>query len=674
MIYLLLVNIAMGIGFGLYHLCFRKLTFFQWNRVYLLGIVMVPLLIPIGLFVDLSGFSVEEQILPVVNLEEVIDVDYIPYASDERSYRLLDMLSIFYWVGVFVGVLLLTWRLRKVRKAFHFRNEYTSFSFFRKVFLGSKVQNEKMIGDHEQVHVDQGHSYDILLVEIVSVLNWFSPIVYLIRKELKFQHECIADEICSQDKVAYAELLVAHAMRTNPSHLVHGFSNHSFLKKRIMMLFKNKSSNKNKLFYLAGIPVLLIVVCSTLIFNTSRARAVVADIESKIVDADFLIGEQKSGTIFNGKSEVFVIQDTLKKGGKIREVENSQEKAAVILEGSTELFESVEIQPEPPGGMVAFRRWIAENYQYPKSALDAAVKGIVLVSFIVEKDGALSDLKITKDIGHDTGDAAVRLLSKSARWSPGVQNGTAVRVAYVLPIRLDLTAMGQQKKIYRAKPEIGYDRLQDWLVVAYKSPRKLTSDDLDPYMSATFDVASDGSLSNFAVRSELDEDFKSRFVNLLKNTKWIPEEEDGIKQKSRAWVGLNLAGNGAVRSNNERVEVSPEPKGGMKQFMTSVANKINFPAVLKSLKHESTLVELGFDVLPSGELGNFKVLIEAHAGIANDVISAAKSYGLWNPGIIDGKRTVTSYILPVQYSIVDGEGHVRISGLRGGNMRVSRTN
>ncbi|SKB46200.1 BlaR1 peptidase M56 [Sphingobacterium nematocida] len=535
MIYLLLVNIAMGIGFGLYHLCFRKLTFFQWNRVYLLGIVMVSLLIPVGLFVDLSDVFVKEQMLPVVNLAEVMDVVYIPDTSDEQSYRLVDILSKLYWGGVLVCVLLLIWRLRKVSKAFTFRHEYASFSFFRKVFLGSKVQDERMIGDHEQVHVDQGHSYDIVLLEIVGVLNWFNPIVYLIRKELKFQHECIADELCSQDKVAYAELLVAHAMRTNPSHLVHYFSNQSFLKKRIMMLFKNKSSNRNKLFYLAGLPILLIVVCSTLIFNTSRARAVVSDVESKIVDVDFLKVEHNSGSVSDGKEEIFIAQDTSKKGGEIRKQKNDEGKVVTTGDG-TELFESVEIQPEPSGGMVAFRRWIGENYQYPKSALDAAVKGTVVVSFIVEKDGTLSNLKITKDIGHGTGEAAVNLLSNSTKWSPGVQNGRAVRVAYALPIRLDLTSISEKEgknevftEVENApKPPEGMAVFRKWIGDNYQYPSGAIDAGVKGTIRVQFIVEKDGSLSNVKSTEDLGYGTGEAAVHLLSNApKWIPGVQNG---------------------------------------------------------------------------------------------------------------------------------------------------
>ena len=101
-------------------------------------------------------------------------------------------------------------------------------------------------------------------------------------------------------------------------------------------------------------------------------------------------------------------------------------------------FESMEIQPEYPGGIAAFRKWVNENYQYPAAATEAGVKGVVQVSFVIEKDGTLGDLKIVRDLSYGTGQAAINVLKKSKRWKAGVQNGRAVRVAYSLPIRLDL--------------------------------------------------------------------------------------------------------------------------------------------------------------------------------------------------------------------------------------------
>lgn len=100
-------------------------------------------------------------------------------------------------------------------------------------------------------------------------------------------------------------------------------------------------------------------------------------------------------------------------------------------------FTAIEIQPKPHGGMEAFMKWVGENYQYPEAALQQGVSGVVEVSFVVEKDGTLTDISIKRDVSHGTGKAAVELLIKAKKWKPGVQNGRPVRVAYTLPIRLN---------------------------------------------------------------------------------------------------------------------------------------------------------------------------------------------------------------------------------------------
>lgn len=105
---------------------------------------------------------------------------------------------------------------------------------------------------------------------------------------------------------------------------------------------------------------------------------------------------------------------------------------------SNEIFTAVEIQPEPHGGLNAFRKWVGDNYSYPQGAIDAGVKGQVVVSFVVERDGKLTDIKVIKDLSYGTGQAAVNVLKKAKPWKPGIQNGRPVRVAYTLPITLNL--------------------------------------------------------------------------------------------------------------------------------------------------------------------------------------------------------------------------------------------
>lgn len=102
-------------------------------------------------------------------------------------------------------------------------------------------------------------------------------------------------------------------------------------------------------------------------------------------------------------------------------------------------IETLDRQPEPEGGMTAFRKWIGNNLVYPSAAIEAGVKGTIQVAFIVEKDGSLSNVQLVRDLGYGTGDNAIKLINRAPKWKPGLKNGEPVRVEYNFPIRLDLT-------------------------------------------------------------------------------------------------------------------------------------------------------------------------------------------------------------------------------------------
>ena len=97
------------------------------------------------------------------------------------------------------------------------------------------------------------------------------------------------------------------------------------------------------------------------------------------------------------------------------------------------IYNSVEQKPEFPGGMQKFYEYVGNNYKTPRTFKGS---GKVIAQFVVEKDGSLSNVKIVKNPGLGTAEEAVRVLEKSPKWSPGVQNGRAVRVLYTLPISL----------------------------------------------------------------------------------------------------------------------------------------------------------------------------------------------------------------------------------------------
>ncbi|SEL62092.1 energy transducer TonB [Parapedobacter koreensis] len=99
-------------------------------------------------------------------------------------------------------------------------------------------------------------------------------------------------------------------------------------------------------------------------------------------------------------------------------------------------FISVEIEPEFPGGMEAFLNYVRQNYRYPPQAVENGVKGRVVLQFVVERDGSLTGITVVRDLKFGTGEEAIRLLSASPKWNPGIQNGRPVRVVYTLPIGL----------------------------------------------------------------------------------------------------------------------------------------------------------------------------------------------------------------------------------------------
>jgi len=94
---------------------------------------------------------------------------------------------------------------------------------------------------------------------------------------------------------------------------------------------------------------------------------------------------------------------------------------------------SIEIPPSYSSGLKKFYQFIAENYRTPDVE---GLKGKVIVSFVVDLDGSLTDFKILKDLGYGTGKEAIRVLKKSPKWTPGTQNGVPVRVVYSLPINV----------------------------------------------------------------------------------------------------------------------------------------------------------------------------------------------------------------------------------------------
>lgn len=109
-----------------------------------------------------------------------------------------------------------------------------------------------------------------------------------------------------------------------------------------------------------------------------------------------------------------------------------------VTEDTNEIFTNVEVLPEFPGGQAAFGKFLSKNLNYPPMARENNIQGRVIVNFVVERDGSLTDIKVVRGIGGGCDEEAVRVLKKTPKWKPGIQNGRPVRVSYTIPIFFQL--------------------------------------------------------------------------------------------------------------------------------------------------------------------------------------------------------------------------------------------
>lgn len=432
MTYLLISNLSLALFFLIYRYGLRKLTFFNLNRWYLLGSVLMAYLLPLFLFVELQVPEIIQITLPVLDLTPKaaqVNPAAIETMAQQPSWFSANWMQLGYWLGVLIASGLLLYRvLYLLVDRWSVRNIHGSYSFFNIVKLNVKNEDSKMIQEHEYIHVKQGHSYDIMFMEVIRVFNWFNPILIWIREELKYQHEFIVDEQFSENKVAYAELLVAYAMNVHPNQLSHEFSNKSLLKERINMIFKDKSNTRNRLFYLSILPLAVLIL--GLVINCKSPN-------KEKTESEAVIAESPT-TEASGDSTVIIEEE---KAPTVAEEGNRLPDPIVTdpTEGRVYPFDDVEVLALYPGGLDQFRKEVSMGIVYPQAAIDAGVKGKIEVLFMINREGEISNISVLKDIGHGTGEACVAALKKTKKWKPAIMNGKPVAVNFVMPIRMDLS-------------------------------------------------------------------------------------------------------------------------------------------------------------------------------------------------------------------------------------------
>ncbi|NQX42200.1 TonB family C-terminal domain-containing protein [Pedobacter steynii] len=559
--YILQANIYLVLFYGFYKLFLAKETYFILNRIYLISAGICSLSIP---FLRFEWFGNQAAATPIyTGVDQLNDLMTQVSVGSDAPEKLSpgNVIVAIYLTGLLIFALLFIYKLLKVQRLLQEEHVGNAFSFFRKKRIDTNLPEVQTIDKHEEIHIRQWHTLDVLFFELLAVFTWFNPIIYFYKHTIKNIHEYLADEEAARfqgDKEQYALLLLSRAFNIAPSSLTNTFFNKSLIKKRIFMLHKQRSKKTAVLKYGLFLPLFAI----TLVMSSATIRSnesiiavteeiplntplnVVKDVISAPIEIavsnmkrEAVIKPQnvtdpawegfynylKRGirypaeaynTDLQGNSQIkFSLKDghigaisVVNKLGSgfetevmrivlsYRDFKSSQDgnyslPVSFILSGATSAkknlklspvkgykslskitvmgyksesananvipveeirtdpndvkvydFVSIDRQPGFPGGMERFYKYLSKTVKYPAEAQEKNVQGKVFLSFIVEKNGDLADIKVERKLGAGTDEEAVRVLKASPKWIPGVYHGKTVRVKYNIPISFSLTS------------------------------------------------------------------------------------------------------------------------------------------------------------------------------------------------------------------------------------------
>lgn len=434
-----------------YHFLVRPQNTPAFSRIFVLSGLFFSVLAGLGFLNRATGFDFLGQggvvTLPemVIHASEGMERSQIKmneFLMDGSFFLILSlMISSFLFIRFAGSVifLVLRGRMLKGKKVGNLlvipvRGERSPFSFFSLVFVPEGLLKDPSLQQvllHEQAHVKCLHSLDLLFLEILTIFFWFHPVVWYLRREIKMQHEYEADRFVLDqqvDKARYQHLLLSFSFRGKGLPVTNPF-NYSPLKNRIMMMnLKTRKSPKR---------AVLSILASAALFSGMLL------LQSAGLQASHFSAPQ-------GGSFAALLEEAVLPAAAEASLQPPPPPppapAPPAREGTGETtFTVVENPPQFPGGFEALANYMIQNVKYPPEARQAGVQGTVFVSFIIEKDGKVTNVKVIRSVSEALDNEAVRVVSAMPAWEPGTQRGEKVRVQFNLPVRFTLSDDGDSK-------------------------------------------------------------------------------------------------------------------------------------------------------------------------------------------------------------------------------------
>lgn len=391
-----------------------------------------------------------------------------------------------YIVGIIATLLKFLWSyvrlmhiIRSGRK--EKRNGYTlvvvdnagisPFSWRKYVVVGDPqdADEHSAVMVHELRHLSAGHSIDIFIARLYAILVWYNPVSWLMIDELKTVHEYEADEAVIDSGAnlkEYQMLLIKKTAGARLPSLANSL-NHSKLQKRVTMMYQSKSKLAGKFSTLALLPALAIGMA---VVSIPAVASVISDAsEATLVESNHKVSKNSDNTEMTAVLAA-PVADAVSSG----EIETSERMDAnteipdpVVSENAVEdpveaelpserergeVYVAVEKQAEFPGGIQALMQWLSMNVRYPEDAMKNDAQGRVIVKFVVNPDGSISDPTVLKSVEPSLDQEAIRVVMAMPKWEAAENNGQKVASYFNLPIAFKLSAPEPKDSTATAKP------------------------------------------------------------------------------------------------------------------------------------------------------------------------------------------------------------------------------
>lgn len=422
-----------------YTLLLHRDSFFRLNRFVLLGVLLLSLGLPLC---NVSWLSMDRQ--PVVHAAQMqmveigIPVNVLPQndvveeVSASSSFTLFGLLTLIYIIGMAVVLLLRLWQMGSLRLQLrrgslwrHSEDGITvychayrvaPFSWMNSIVISEEdyAESGREIILHETGHIRFRHSWDVLLLTLVQMVQWWNPLAYMAGISLRDVHEYEADDYVLRQGVsasAYQMLLLKKAVGYGSYTFANNF-NHSLTKKRITMMRKSKSNPwmRSKVLYV--IPVTTLALSA---FATPEIVSPVQDVVSKF---------ESKGTDTSADLQAI--------GKFSTEIMGEVQNAATANEDT--IYGKVDKNAEYPGGTEALMKFIMTNLKYPETCRKEGIQGRVVIKFVVNTDGSIVDMEENRSPHADLTAEAMRVIKMMPKWTPATVGGKTVRSRFFLPV------------------------------------------------------------------------------------------------------------------------------------------------------------------------------------------------------------------------------------------------